>query len=137
DLIRECKPDILITHWKNSMHKYHAATDRIVHKAQFYAGLASIERKLPRHYAAGPYYAENWEDEEGFVPYIYSPISKEAFELWSKAIETHWFAVNSTSFRYKDYYSHLKALRGIYCRKDYAEAFEIDGYKKHKVESLV
>ena len=41
-------------------------------KAQFYAGLKSIERELPGHYAQGPYYAENWEDCEArsaeFIP---------------------------------------------------------------------
>ena len=136
DLIREYKPDVLITHWKNSMHKDHMAAYEITKKAQFYAGLASIERKLPRHYAQGPYYAENWEDEAGFTPYVYSVISKEAFDLWYKAIDTHWFAVNSTSFKYKQYYSHLKAVRGIFCRKEYAEAFQIDEYKKHNVTDL-
>ena len=62
DLIREHKPDILITHWKNSMHKDHETTHKIVNDAQFYAGIKGFERKNPPHFAAGPYYAENWED---------------------------------------------------------------------------
>ena len=65
DVIRRYKPDVLLTHWKNSMHKDHMATHRIVIDAQFFAGLPSVERELPAHYAAGPYFAENWEDAEG------------------------------------------------------------------------
>lgn len=136
DVIRKYKPDILITHWQNSMHKDHVATHNIVKKAQFYAGLKSIERELPGHYADGPYYAENWEDAAGFVPYVYAEVSEEGFKLWEKAIDTQWFALNSTSFKYKEYYSHLKRVRGMYARKQYAEAFEIEQYKKYTVRKF-
>lgn len=126
DVIRQHKPDVLLTHWKNSMHKDHMATHRIVKDAQFFAGLPTMERALPAHYAAGPYYAENWEDAEDFVPYTYVEVTPEGFELWYKAISTHWFAVNSPSFHYRDYYATLMKLRGYLCRKDYAEAFTIE-----------
>ena len=126
DVIRQYKPDVLLTHWKNSMHKDHMATHRIVKDAQFFAGLPTMERALPAHYAAGPYYAENWEDAEDFVPYTYVEVTPEGFELWYKAISTHWFAVNSPSFHYRDYYATLMKLRGYLCRKDYAEAFTIE-----------
>lgn len=126
DVIRQYKPDVLLTHWKNSMHKDHMATHRIVKDAQFFAGLPTMERALPAHYAAGPYYAENWEDAEDFVPYTYVEVTPEGFELWYKAISTHWFAVNSPSFHYRDYYATLMKLRGFLCRKEYAEAFTIE-----------
>lgn len=126
DVIRQYKPDVLLTHWKNSMHKDHMATHRIVKDAQFFAGLPTMERALPAHYAAGPYYAENWEDAEDFVPYTYVEVTPEGFELWYKAISTHWFAVNSPSFHYREYYATLMKLRGFLCRKEYAEAFTIE-----------
>ncbi|OOB79477.1 MAG: GlcNAc-PI de-N-acetylase [Epulopiscium sp. Nuni2H_MBin001] len=130
DLIRKYKPNVLITHWSSSMHKDHALTHDIVNKSQFYAGLASIERDLPAHYAGGPYYAENWEDPTGFKPYLYVGVTKEAYELWDKAINHHWFALNSSSYPYKEYYSLLKRLRGIDVRREYAEAFAVD--ERHK-----
>lgn len=126
DLIRKYKPDVLMTHWKNSMHKDHMATHRIVNDAQFYAGLATLERPLPPHYAAGPYYAENWEDAEDYVPYTYIEVTPEGFDLWYKAISTHWFTVNSPSFHYRDYYATLMKLRGYLARKEYAETFTIE-----------
>ncbi len=135
DVIRNYKPTMLITHWEKSMHKDHVATNKVVKKAQFYAGLKSIERSLPSHYADGPFYAENWEDIESFVPYVYAEVSEEGFALWEKAIDNLWFAVNSSSFKYKEYYSHLMRVRGIFARKIYAQCFEIDQYKKYKVEN--
>ncbi len=46
DVIRQVKPNVIITHWKNSMHKDHAITHNIVNDARFFAGLASFEREL-------------------------------------------------------------------------------------------
>ena len=75
DVIRRVKPDILITHHAHSMHKDHAACRRIVTDAWFYAAIEGFERDLPRHFARHLYYAENWEDAEGFhngreIPYL-------------------------------------------------------------------
>ena len=88
DVIRRVKPDILITHHAHSMHKDHAACHRIVTDAWFYAAIEGFERDLPRHFARHLYYAENWEDAEGFQPYVYLDVS-DGFALWEKAIEHH------------------------------------------------
>lgn len=130
DLIREHKPNVLITHWKNSMHKDHSLTHKIVKDAQFYAGISGFVRKDPAHYAGGPYYAENWEDPEDFHPYVYVKVTEEGFKLWQKAIDTHWFANHSKSFKYKSYYEGLKQARGKEARKEYAEAFDVDYHSK-------
>lgn len=125
DVIREVKPNILITHFKNSMHKDHMTTHHIVGDARFFAGLPALERSLPAHFASRLYYAENWEDAVGFKPYIYADFSKEAYELWVKAASTHWFVTGSKSFPYLEYYRNLARVRGIEARKEYAEAFMI------------
>lgn len=130
DVIRKYKPNVLLTHWKNSIHKDHIVTNKIVTDAQFFAGLPSVERELPAHYAGGPYYAENWEDATDYVPYTYVEVTKEGFDLWYKAISTHWFTVNSTSFHYREFYSTLMKMRGFLCRKEYAETFTIDESQK-------
>jgi LmbE family N-acetylglucosaminyl deacetylase len=132
DLIREYKPNILITHWKNSMHKDHAATHRIVVDAQFYAGIKGFEREREAHFAAGPYFTENWEDPYDFKPYTYVDIT-EGYELWMKALKTHWFVTNSTSFKYLDYYDALSRVRGAECRRGRAEAFAVDPMAMRKV----
>lgn len=133
DLIREERPNVLITHWKNSIHKDHANAYKIVRDAQFYGGLPSIERTLPACYAAGPYYAENWEDPTDFKPYIYSVITEEGFKLWEEAVSHHWFVTNSPSFKYKAYYTNLKGVRGMEIRRQYAECFNIEEIGKRVI----
>lgn len=126
DVIRKYRADVLLTHWKGSIHKDHIATHHIVLDAQQFAGLPSIEREYPAKFAAGPYYCENWEDPYDFVPHTYMEVSDEGFELWEKAISKHWFAVNSKDFKYKDYYTHLMRVRGIEARKYRAQTFMIE-----------
>ena len=135
DLIRAYKPDILITHWKNSMHKDHETTHLIVNDAQFYAGLAGFVRKDLPHFAAGPYYAENWEDPTGFSPYVYVHVSDEGYKLWQKAIATHWFVTHSTSFKYMEYYEALMIVRGKEARTLYAQAFDLSPISKRIIKT--
>jgi LmbE family N-acetylglucosaminyl deacetylase len=125
DVIRKVKPNILITHFKNSMHKDHITTHRIVNDARFFAGLASFERKDPAFFASKLYYAENWEDAVDYRPYVYVDFSQEAYDLWVQAVSQHWFVTGSASFPYLEYYQHLARVRGIEARKQYAETFMI------------
>lgn len=125
DIIRDKKPDVIITHWKNSMHKDHAATYRIVQDAYFYAAIKSFKRPYPEHSIKGLYFAENWEDPYGFKPYVYIDISK-SFEKWIDALKSYEFVVKSPSFKYLEYYSALSVVRGAESRKPHAEAFAID-----------
>lgn len=133
DVIRKHKPSLIITHWKNSIHKDHKLTSKIVLDAQFYAGLASFERELPAHWANGPYYAENWEDADEFKPYIYVDVT-EGFDLWKKAVSTHWFVTGSKSFKYLDYYDHLQLVRGHECRRTRAITFDIESTSKRLIK---
>lgn len=125
DVIREVKPNIIITHFKNSMHKDHMTTHLIVNDARFFAGLASFEREKPAFFASKLYYAENWEDAVDYKPYVYVDFSQEAYDLWIKAVSQHWFVTGSKSFPYLEYYKHLSRVRGIEARKEYAETFMV------------
>ena len=122
DIIRKEKPDLIVTHHEKSMHKDHSACHRIVVDAWFYAALPAIERELP-HHAAPLRFAENWEDPTDYKPLEYLGVTEEGFQLWQKAVQTHWFVTGSTSFAYFEYYSHLKRLRGIEAHLPYAETF--------------
>ena len=124
DVIREVRPNVIITHFKNSMHKDHMATNKIVNNARFYAGNEFFVRKSPSYFASKLYFAENWEDAVDFKPYIYVDISK-GFELWQKAVASHWFVTGSKSFPYLEYYTHLSRVRGIEARTGRAECFSI------------
>jgi LmbE family N-acetylglucosaminyl deacetylase len=124
DVIRKVRPNILITHYKSSMHKDHDNTHKIVKDARFYASLPGFVRKDAPFFAGRFYYAENWEDAVDFKPYIFVDTTK-GYELWKKAVATHWFVTGSTSFPYLEYYDHLSRVRGIESRKGRAECFMI------------
>lgn len=124
DLIRREKPDVLLTHWKNSMHKDHITTHRVVVDGHFYAALRTMERELPSHWTRGPYFADNWEDAEDFRPYLYVDVT-EAMELWREAIKKLWLSTNAT-FKYLEYYDALSRVRGAVVGRERAEVFAVD-----------
>jgi LmbE family N-acetylglucosaminyl deacetylase len=129
--IVKVRPAVVITHWKNSMHKDHRAAARVVSDAVLEASLQGWRG------VKSLYYAENWEDHEGFEPYVYVDAS-EGVEAWRKAANCYEFPHASWSgFAYVDYYEGLLKVRGAESRTKAAEAFDIDPWgKKRVVEGL-
>ncbi len=110
DIIRELKPNILITHWKESIHKDHRNAHRIALDAYFYAAQPRIERALPAHRISRIYYSENWEDMEGYEPDIYVDTS-DVFEQYYEALSSFELWNGGTGWPYADYYKSLARLR--------------------------
>lgn len=134
DIILKYKPNVIVTHWQSTMHRDHNNTHLIVQEAQFRAGVVG-NKQGEKHYAP-VYFCENWEDSDNFTPYIYVDIT-EGYELWKKAIQTHWFIMNSKDFKYFDYYTSLARCRGALMKKQYAECFAVhDRQKKIFKEEL-
>ena len=123
DIIREAKPNLIITHWKGSIHKDHTNTHHIVHDAQFYAALPTIERKLPAHGCWTIAYAENWEDPKGFEPDTYVDITA-GYDLFIEAAKCYEMVSGKiSSFRYLDYYEALATTRGCLSGFQKAECY--------------
>jgi LmbE family N-acetylglucosaminyl deacetylase len=127
DIIRAEKPDVVLTHWIHSMHVDHETTSKAVNDAIYFAGLMGLERDNPPHAAAGPYYAENWEDAHGFVPYIYVDVT-EGYDLWEGAVKKLWLTLNSPWFKYMDYYDALSRSRGALAHKKRVECYAVSPY---------
>jgi LmbE family N-acetylglucosaminyl deacetylase len=112
DVIREERPSAIITHWRGSLHKDHAATCEIVRDAIFYAALPAIRRALPAHTAPAVYFGENWEDMEGWRADLYLDVSS-VWEDYLAALKAHELMRGGVSaFRYQDYYAALGTTRG-------------------------
>lgn len=121
--MRKLRPNIVITHWENSIHPDHSLCPRIVQAAQLKSGLSGFDLEgLPAHYY-GIYHSENWEDMEGYVPDIFVDVSDE-FDTYLKALSNYWFIMNSKSFRYYDYYKALGTVRGCVSRAKYAQTLK-------------
>jgi N-acetylglucosamine malate deacetylase 1 len=112
DVIREEKPAAVITHWRGSLHKDHTATFEIVRDAIFYAALPAIRRALPAHRVLGLYFAENWEDMDGWRADLYLDVTT----VWADylaALRAHELMRGGvSSFRYLEYYDALGTTRG-------------------------
>ena len=133
DQIRRVKPSIIITHWEGSWHKDHVNCHEIVKYAQFYAGLKTLIRDYPPHYAGQLYYAENWEDMDGYQQDTYMDIS-EVFDTWIAACELFPMWRGETGFRYHDYYRSLATMRG--CLGGFTHAVSLMAAEGQRVEKL-
>jgi LmbE family N-acetylglucosaminyl deacetylase len=123
DVVREYRPDVLITHWSGSIHRDHAVCTSIVEEALFYAGLPSVQREHPAHNVGLLCFGENWEDPVGFQPELYVDVGA-AYETWVQAMRTYeLFGGSISSFPYLDYYQSLFRLRGIEVGRQRAQAF--------------
>jgi N-acetylglucosamine malate deacetylase 1 len=111
DLIREHKPGVIVTHWRGSWHKDHRACYAIVKDAVFYAGLPALTRKAAAHNVRKLFFADNWEDAQGFTPDTYLDVSA-VFDRWIEACGAFPMWRGETGFRYNDYYASLAVARG-------------------------
>jgi N-acetylglucosamine malate deacetylase 1 len=138
DIIRQVKPTHIITHWKNSIHKDHTYTHAIVTDAVLLASLEGVESTYPRHRGVrGVYYTENWEDMDGYTPYIFVDVS-ETLPVWQEAVKQYEFIGGTiSSFPYFDYYTSLARVRGALARVTYAVTFDIDEFGKRRTMDLL
>lgn len=112
DLIRAEKPDVLISHWKNSIHRDHRRASRLAARARFLASLPTDDGR-PMVGVHKLLCADNWEDSEGFAPDAFYEIPEPAFERWRDAIQHEAFARGETyGFRYIDYYCANMLAKG-------------------------
>lgn len=126
-VIRDVKPTHIITHWKNSMHKDHAAASAVARDAVLLASLSGWRG------VRSVWFTENWEDAEGFSPYIYIDTTG-ATDKWREAVTKYEFVRGGVStFAYLDYYTALATIRGAEARKKSAVAFDIEPYGKRRV----
>lgn len=112
DVIREHKPDVIVTHWSGSWHKDHQNCHLIVRDAIFYAALETLARSRPAHSVSKVFYADNWEDASNFVPDTYVNI-EAIYDKWMQACDFYPMWRGQTGFfRYNDFYSSLSIMRG-------------------------
>ncbi len=134
DLIRQVKPTHIFTHWKNSIHKDHSVTHAVVVDAVLLATLEGVKTGHPPHRGVRSLlFAENWEDPEGFQPYLYLDVS-ESLKRWKEAVVKYEFIGGAiSSFPYLDYYEALARVRGAEARTRYAVAFDVQPENKKRV----
>jgi LmbE family N-acetylglucosaminyl deacetylase len=112
DVIRERRPDVLLTHWRGSIHRDHRNTSVNVIESLFLARLPAFKRAHPSHGPAKVYFAENWEDVDGFRPDAYLDVS-DVFDRYLEAIHSYsLFRGEVASFPYEQWYRGAAEMRG-------------------------
>ena len=134
DVIRQVRPTLVVTHARESIHKDHVATHAIVADAVLLASLDGVKTDHPAWRGVrGVWYAENWEDADGFRPYLYVDVSG-LVPRWRDAVSRYAFVRGGvSSFAYLDYYSALMTVRGAESNRRRAVSFDIDQLGKRRV----
>ena len=122
DVIRQYRPTVILTHWKGSFHRDHNNTHDNVLASLFFAGLRTFEREHPPHSPSRIYFAENWEDMEGFQGQVYLDTT-DVFDRYIEAIHAYsLFRGEVVSFRYEQWYRGASTMRGAEAGFDQAVA---------------
>lgn len=125
-VIREARPKLVITHWKGSIHRDHAAAHDLLPDARFYAGLPAFPIDREPHWIGRVLYGENWEDNRGFVPEVFLELLEEDLASWERAMRCYaLFRGEVSPFRYLDYYRALARARGLEAMREYCCAFAV------------
>jgi LmbE family N-acetylglucosaminyl deacetylase len=122
DVVRELKPEVVITHWHGSWHKDHRAAAELTRTGMLFAALPTLNRTEAAHTAQLLLFGENWEDDEGFSPEHLVDVT-DGFEAWRAAVHEYELARGLSSFPYVDYYSALYRMRGCLRGTQYAQGF--------------
>lgn len=113
EIIRKERPDIVITHWRGSLHPRHVLTHDAVLEAVKMAANDKIKTESPLHQVNYVFFGENCEDLNGFIPQIYIDI-EDSFEQWFEALSNYeLFSSGMANVPYRDYYRTMATMRAI------------------------
>lgn len=100
------KVDLVITHWRGSMHPRHVNTHDAV--------VAAVKRLRKKRNPIRLVYGENFEDLVGFIPQAYFKLDQDELEQWYDALrEYSVFQGEINDFPYLPYYTTMGKVRQI------------------------
>lgn len=141
DIIRESKPDVIITHSPNDYHPDHQEVSKAVLNASFISSLPNINTQFPNHEVVCPLYYMDTLVGVNFQPQEYVDIS-DFFENKKKMLACH-----SSQIKWMKAHDKIDILeliettaryRGYQCGVKYAESFQTAPYwLRNKPERLL
>jgi len=137
ELIREKKPDIVLSHWPGSWHSGHSHSANCTLHAVEVSPYKNPRFKGEPHRVKAVYCPENWEDPFNFVPSLYVDVS-DVMEVWERSCRAHeLFTGGASSFRYLDYYKGAMQAHGAVVKCQYAVAVATPpAFDPRKVKTL-
>ena len=100
------KVDLVITHWRGSMHPRHINTHDAV--------VTAVKRLREKGNPIRLVYGETFEDLVGFIPQAYFTLSQEEIDQWYSAMKEYAvFPGEVNNFPYQQYYPTIGQVRQI------------------------
>jgi LmbE family N-acetylglucosaminyl deacetylase len=136
-LLRRLQPQVVIAHWRGSIHTDHINAYHLTRRATFMAAIPHFDLEgLPPARGMQIYYAENWEDPDGYHPYVYVDIS-DVFADWEQAFKCYAIGRGEGGFPYWDWYQARTRIRGIEIGTMYAQTFAVDEWRMRLKKDLL
>ncbi|WP_448909874.1 PIG-L deacetylase family protein [Holdemania massiliensis] len=100
------KVDLVITHWRGSMHPRHINTHDAV--------VTAVKRLREKGNPIRLVYGETFEDLVGFIPQAYFTLSQEEIDQWYSAMKEYAvFRGEVNNFPYQQYYPTIGQVHQI------------------------
>ncbi len=135
-LLRQLRPTVVVTHWRHSLHDDHMACHHLTRKAVFMAANRHFDLDgLPPKWAR-TYYSDNWEDAEGFTPYLFVDVS-DVFADYERAFKQFAIGRGEGGWPYWDWYQARCRQHGIAIGVQYAQAFTVEPWQLKTTRELL
>lgn len=126
DLIREARPDLIITHAPGDYCSDHTVTSQLVCEASFYSAAPLLETSRAAHDKIPPVFFMDTVAGMGFLPTEYVDISgafqKKMDMLRRHASQLEWLK-DHDNIDILEFVETTARFRGLQCGVQYAEAF--------------
>ena len=126
DLVREARPDLILTHDPDDYHPDHRVVSRLVFDASFISGLPNVKTSLPAHPGVQPLYYFDVLTGVNFTPSEFVDIT-ETQAIKRQMLECHesqlrWLQ-DHHSVNGLDFIDVMGRSRGMQCGVTFAEGF--------------
>lgn len=126
DMIREARPDLIITHLPDDYHPDHRQVSQLVFDASFLASVPHVKTTHLAHEKVTPIYYMEPLAGQGFNPTEYVDIS-DTFQLKRQMLACHQSQVKwlkeHDNIDFLEFMETIAKFRGLQCGVAYAEGF--------------
>jgi LmbE family N-acetylglucosaminyl deacetylase len=126
DMIREARPDLILSHSPDDYHPDHRQVSQLVFDASFLASVPYVKTTHPAHEKVTPIYYMEPLGGQGFNPTEYVDIS-DTFQLKRQMLACHQSQVKwlkeHDNIDFLEFMETIAKFRGLQCGVAYAEGF--------------
>ena len=140
NVVRQSRPDVILTHGPSDYHPDHRATGQIVWDIRVMATVPNIKTQAPPCGKIPEIYYCDTVAGIDFVPQYYVDISS-TFEVKKRMLACHksqslWLE-DQYKMSYLDFIEYIGRYRGLQCGSRYAECFQLSSTWPKRFESVL